>query len=663
MIDFISQSQFKSRQIFLPAVLLAHQAVLLPLYFFVPAWIALLNTLVVVMVYWAFYRQLVIHRWIKLAITLVAIGGVYAVFQKFTGKEAGIALITAMYGLKILEVKNIKDANLVLSFGFFMLVTGFLFSQSLAIAVYQFVPVVLLLYAFVAVHSIQRYPIFGRQFSRLLKRLAGYLLLAIPIMLVLFVFFPRLGGPIWRMPGESSASSGISDSMSPGEISGLQLSDEVAFRVVFNGKLPAEADLYWRVLTLDKFDGISWTARPPVNISANPDSLSQTDLVEYAITLEPTQQDYLVLLDRPVILPDKGQLKSDYSVRSDFHLIDRVRFTASSYPKLIIEPELTDSQKAFYTQLPGSGNPRAKTWALNQRNRLDSDWAFINQVLQHINQQPFHYTLTPPIMSEDTVDSFWFDNQRGFCEHYSGALVFLARSAGIPARVVVGYQGAEQNTLTDYWIVRNSNAHAWVEIWLKEQGWIRVDPTGAIDPSRVEPQLLNDYRQRERLFGDFEVVELGAVDWIKSMEYWVDQVNANWNDWILDYNESKQQQLFSHLGLEGMTNQQLMTLMVLVVLGLASMAGFQILRKRRSSLPLARQFDLLQQKLAKQKVIGYDPSLGPAELKAKLGRIRKYHFRHVIDLLDEYIALQYAASSADEQQVKQLVKRFKQLKL
>ena len=252
----ISKAQLQSRPLPVIPIIIAQQSALFPLYFFIPLWIVMLNLIAAGLVILSVKsKSFVIARWLKLVITAAAIVGILVFFRKFAGRDAGVALISAMYGLKILETKKIRDANLLLSLGFFMLVAGFLFTQKPWIAFYQFIPIIAILNALVAMQSVGKGKTVKRSLGDVVRNLSRYLLLALPIMIVLFLFFPRLGGPIWRMPGASTAASGVSDSMSPGDVSNLQLFDKVAFRAIFSGQTPNERELYWRMITLDEYDG------------------------------------------------------------------------------------------------------------------------------------------------------------------------------------------------------------------------------------------------------------------------------------------------------------------------------------------------------------------------------------------------------------------------
>ena len=662
--DVISLQEFEQKPLPLLSIIIAQQCVLFPLYFFIPLWIVFLNTACALLVVVAMGNpRIKISRWIRLAITLAAIGGVLINYQKFSGRDAGVALISVMYGLKILETRTRRDASLLLSFGFFMLVAGFLFSQKPWIAFYQFIPIIMILNALVGMQSLEVSQEYHFSIAKVFKDFSKYLLLALPIMLVLFLFFPRLSGPIWRMPGSSSAASGVSDSMSPGAISNLQLFDKVAFRVSFEGQEPNSTQMYWRMLALDNFDGITWT-RNGVSAIEDPGTSwlaknTQSPAYRYSVTLEATQQNYLVAMDRPVETPKQGQLLEDYTTYTPYRLLDRTRYSMTSAPEYKTEKSLTASEKRIYTRLPVGSNSRSLNWAREQRARFQGDPEYINFLLNQINKQAYFYTLSPPIMRQDTVDSFWFDYKKGFCEHYAGAFVFLARAANIPARVVVGYQGGEKNQLSDYWIVRYANAHAWTELWLDGVGWVRIDPTSAIAAHRIDERLLGDYRQRDSLFDDFEFVELDNIGFLKQLEYWSDRFNNRWNDWILDYNNRSQRELFKQWGLSGLNSQQLIIVMFMLVILAALVSSFKWFHYRTKIDPLADAFTSLLTKLDKQKIIPADATIGPLELKKRLLQLNGHHYAPIIRMIEQYIRMRYQNLPADSNEVKGFSKKLK----
>ena len=658
----LTSKEFAERPLPMDAIIFAQQLVLLPLYFFVPIWIAVLNSLAAFVVLYSFKsNRFKVPRVFKLLITVAAIAAIFIAFKKFSGRDAGIALISAMYGLKILEINSRRDANLLLCLGFFMVVAGFLFSQKPIIAVYQFIPVLMILNAFIALNSLDRPGIFKSSFKNVIKELSRYLLFALPVMIVLFLFFPRLSGPIWRMPGASSAASGVSDTMSPGEISSLQLSDEIAFRVKFVDKKPEDSDLYWRMLVLDKFDGLTWSREGTTFFNLTDDLKDKNESFEYSITLEPTRLNYLVTLDKPISLPRNGRIVQDYTAFTRFRIRDRLRYQLTSAPALATDLELSQYQRDLYTRLPNDGNERSLDWARQQRQLFDNDDEYIQAVLRRINRENYFYTLTPPIMDEDTIDSFWFDNQTGFCEHYSSAFVFLARAAGIPARIVIGYQGAERNPLTDYWLVRYANAHAWTELWFEGRGWVRIDPTAAIAPHRIEERLLGDYRQRLSLFNDIDVIDLEDIGVLRQLDYWFDQVNSSWNDWVLDFNSGRQRQLFQNWGLKGLSNEQLVIIMIVFICGFIGFISLQAFHKQKDIDPVEKAFNKLLQQLMAAELIKPEEQAGPAEIISILGQRDAQKYERHIQVLREYVQIRYQTKTPELAQVKSLVDSLKSL--
>ena len=712
----IPQSQLTQRPINLLPILIAQQLVLLPLYFFNPVWITSLNVAIGGYVYLSEVRRTSSGRkqfqmpvWLKVGITLVAAAGVLTTFHKLSGRDAGVALIATMYGLKMLEIKSRRDVYVIMLLGFFILLAGFLFDQSPWIALYQFIPIAAILNALMTTHSLQSSRgLFSQSLGFTFKRLLKYLILAIPIMIVLFVFFPRLSGPIWKMPGGSSASSGISDTMSPGAISSLQLFDKVALRVKFEGDEPNGNQLYWRTLVLDNFDGLTWSRdtkfgrliranlskgelRNVIPSSSTEDSLKQKGITKikqfkYEISLEKTQLQWLTLLDRPSKIPPSSAIYDDYSVQVGHRLVDRIRYHGQSEPSRKLDLKLSARSRKHHTAIPDDGNERSMAWAKERRQLFTDDTSFVRSILTRINQQEYFYTLSPPIMSEDTVDSFWFDEQRGFCEHYAAALVFISRAAGIPARVVVGYQGAEKNPLSDYWIVRYANAHAWTEIWLENQGWVRVDPTAAIASHRIEEQLQLDYSQRSSLFEDFgfDAVDLHDLGWIKQFQYWIDKGNSGWNDWVLDYNRQTQRKLFSGLGLEKLTIQQISILMISIIALFMLIISFKWIKTGRKQEPIQSAFSLLLKKLD-AKGLAVDSNMGAnnlmelvsgndranksylerksADRKTRVKILDTNSINAIIRVLKRYIFLRYSQGTTNLSQQQHFLKQVKRLRI
>lgn len=676
----ISSTELNNRTINLLPVLLAQQCVLFPLYFFLPSWIVVLNIFIALVVYFrVIKRNWTIPTWLKVGLTCLATVGVVMTFHRLAGRDAGVALISIMYGLKILEVKSNRDVYVITLLGFFVLLAGFLFSQSPLIAIYQFIPIAAIFNCLTSLQSLHLNNGFvDETLSSTVKGVSKYLILAIPMMMILFVFFPRLSGPIWKMPGGSRATSGVSDTMSPGAVSGLQLSEEIAFRVKFEGNTPPAANMYWRTLVLDDFDGFSWARTEGFHgrfdLQTAWESFKEIETsstINYEISLEKTRQKWLTLLETAVQIPKQSVMSSDYSAQVRYRITDRIRYKASSRLNIKLENKLRQPQRVVATRLPQNGNQRSREWAVEERKKHNTDRDYILSLLARINQQPYFYTLSPPIMERDTVDSFWFDQKEGFCEHYSGAFVFLARAAGVPARVVVGYQGAEKNPMSNYWIVRYSNAHAWTEVWFEDEGWVRVDPTAAIAPHRVEELLRSDYRQRDSLFDDFgfEAVDIENLSTLKRLQFWIDQANTGWNDWVLDYGRDKQQDLFKGLGLSKLNSTQVVVMMF-VLLGLfLTWVSWRWLKVKKSSDILTNSLEILEAKLAR-KGIKIEPSKGALQLANELRgdirlarKIEPNSRNELIKVLHTYTQLRYSPNKNSLSSEKDFHKRVKALRI
>ncbi|MFT6732266.1 MAG: transglutaminase-like putative cysteine protease [Polaribacter sp.] len=708
--DQVSIEEINARPINLIHVLVAHQLVLSALYFFLPFWIFIFNTLVLGLVYFSKTRnKFKLVRGAKVLLTFIAVAGVLISFHRLTGRDAGVSLIAIMYGLKIIEIESKRDVYILMLLGFFLLLAAFLFSRSPFIALYQFVPVMAILYALQSIHTTQlpkafKYAdlksnqgyfnsaLFSSSSKYLFKQLIKYLMLALPLMILLFLFFPRLSGPIWKMQGDKKATTGISDSMTPGEISSLHLSDKIAFRARFNGNEPSGNEFYWRTLVLDTFDGLTWTH---ANFEKSDDWINEEQVpfkkvkfllkgmnknekqYHYEIALEGTQQKWLTYLDKPSRIQSNAIVFNDFSVSSNKKIYSRVKYKAESQTSLKLTLQLSDSSRRMNTHLPEGYNPRSVDWAEETRAKLASDELYIQSILQRINQSEYFYTLSPPIMDEDSVDSFWFDEQKGFCEHYAGALVFMARAANIPARVVIGYQGAEKNILSDYWIVRHLNAHAWTEIWFANKGWIRVDPTAAIAEHRIEEQLLTDYSQRSSLFEsfNFDSIDLEEIGFSKQLEFWLDQVNSGWNDWFLEYNQILQQKLMANLGLDKLSREKIALLSLFLIFGFMLLINIKWKKNTVNQSILAKSIQLLMIKLVKQGInISSNRGFETFLVQLKSNDIALFSgsskvilsqnsIQNLEILLQYYQSIRYAQNNCTMKEQKAFYDRVKKLKL
>ncbi|MGH8135907.1 MAG: transglutaminaseTgpA domain-containing protein, partial [Steroidobacteraceae bacterium] len=427
------------------------------------------------------------HGWrlpgaaLRIAIAVAATAGVIASYSTITGLDGGTALLALMAALKLLETRVPRDHVILIFIGWFLCLSAFLYAQDL-VTVACVVPTVWLLAA--ALLEVARR---GQGLAQSAVRTAGAMLLkALPLALVLFLFFPRIAGSFWGAPSSERALSGLTDEMSPGDISDLTLNDTVAFRVRFKDPPPPPRDRYWRGPVLNEFDGYTWS-RGDHQYDYQPRVRHFGPPVDYTVTLEPTGQRMLFALDMVAQWPAAmAQQTWDYQLRTRNPVNSVLQYEARSYPRYQTGARLVPALRNLNVQLAPRRNPRAIELAQRMRAAAGSDRGFARAVLAMFRYQPFHYTLTPPGLERDSVDDFLFNTRQGFCGHYASAFTLMMRAAGIPARVVGGYQGGDWNPIGGYLILRQSHAHAWSEIWLAESGWTRYDPTAAVAPERIE---------------------------------------------------------------------------------------------------------------------------------------------------------------------------------
>ncbi len=530
---------YASTRYMLAAFLLAG----LPHFFRVPLLITLLT------VAFGFWR-LILARfglatpkvYLRLALVAAAVAVIFFAHRDLIGREAGLSMLLVMLALKLVETKTRRDTLLFLFMLYFLIVTNFLYTQSILVTVYLFATLWFVTAVIIGVNRQQQVFVFRPH-----ARLAATLLLqALPLMVIMFLLFPRVPDPLWQLPKQkSSAVTGLSENMAPGDISKLIRSGKTAFRVRFIDTAPPVKKLYWRGPVLSVFDGRAWSVSKELKLPARY-KRARNSIATYSITLEPTQQTLLPALDIPVSWPDSAYLSREQVLYSRVRIKQRTRYTVSS-----ALPDTTASLKGrlrrHYLQLPQGFNPRTRTLVRRLAAGAADSEQLVQRILRHFRDRQFVYTLQPPKLGRHSIDEFMFNTRRGFCEHYSSAFVVMMRMAGVPARVVTGYQGGIYNKLGDYYIVRQSEAHAWAEVWIDGRGWRRVDPTGAISPDRIEygidAGLDEDPAWQRSLYNSDGYLARLALYW--------DSLNNSWNQWILGYDSRSQNRLLARFGLTG----------------------------------------------------------------------------------------------------------------
>jgi transglutaminase-like putative cysteine protease len=480
-------------------------------------------------------------RWV---LTFAAVGAllvVIATFRTVNGVEAGTALLAVMAAVKMLETRAERDLTVLVFIAYFLLYAALLRDQGIAR-----LP---LLLAGALVATAALYRVHGGVAvtapATVLSRTVGLAWPALPLALLLFVLFPRLPGPFWGVAAGQSSRTGLNDEIMLGDVSDLSVSGEVAFRVRFDGPIPPPAQRYWRGPVLHEFDGRRW--RRPSSQSFPEQAVTWLGApVDYQITLEPHDRPWILALDLPAAWPQR-EARGTY----DFQVVARqlvtrvTSYRLRSYPAYIAGAELSTSLRNRDLRLPREGNPR--TVALGRQLALEhaDPMAIAGAMLRKFRTEPYHYTLDPPRLAENAVDEFLFETRSGFCEHYAAAFTMVMRAAGVPARIVTGYQGGEFNPLGGYLLVRQSDAHAWSEIWVAGQGWLRVDPTAAVAPDRIErgvPAAAADAPALARIFEDSRLVSQAQLLW--------DYVNDFWNERIVRFDARLQFSLLQRLGVD-----------------------------------------------------------------------------------------------------------------
>lgn len=621
-----------------------------PHFLAVPAWISLL---VLLIGGWRITAALHGWRlpslWLRLPVTVLGFSAVLLTYRSISGVEAGSALLLIMAAMKLLETRAERDRVLVVFIGYFLLFAVFLREQ----AIWSFGWLVLAAVGITAalVQTVRR--------ERLLPAadataLAGRLLLqALPLALLLFVLFPRVPGPFWSMPPAARTGlSGLGEEMSPGDITQLSLSDEVAFRVRFDGAAPDVAALYWRGPVLERFDGQRWTALPlPAQRTAASPSQYETwgAQFDYQLVLEPHGRRWLLALENPLLWSlQSASLSPALQLISDEPVRERMAYRARSVASGSGAREAEEFRLALNLRLPQARNPRALALAERLRGETDSDRAFLSAILRYFEGGGFTYTLNPPRLDADTVDDFLFSARAGFCEHYASALAFLLRAGKVPARVVVGYQGGERNTLGDYWIVRQANAHAWVEAWL-DGAWRRVDPTAVVAPQRIAQgyaeTLADTSRVTGRLWRSNPYINRLTLSW--------DAVNAAWDAWVLAYGPAMQDELLLALGFDAPDTAQLAWLVsgatALCLLLMALLLGY---RQDIEQNQPARLYAKLCRRLA-HVVRERKPAEAPEHYARAVARSRPDLAAPVEHITALYLQLRYGGDP-DPQQLRQL---------
>ena len=471
---------------------------------------------------------------LRILLVVVITGAVLIGFGFRVGRDAGSALMLSMLLLKLSELRGLADARRVIAYALFAPFAAFLQDQGPVTLLLGFLASVVLL---VAMQRMARAPT-PPPLRADLRAVGGALTLAVPLALAGFWLFPRLPAPLWGLPENAVARSGISESMSPGDWIDLMADDSPAFRVRFDGPRPPSETLYWRGPVLTRFDGRTWTANPWLASFPAPTLPDAPVATRYTLTLEPTERRFVFALESPTGWPANLSMGFDATLRSREPLRSLAQFRLQATAALPFESTLSEPLRRTHLNLPEGFNPRTVDLAGRWRAEAPSERAYIDRVLAWFNAE-HAYSIAAPPLGRHTADEFLFDTRVGFCEHFSSAFVIMMRAAGIPSRVVTGYTGGVANPFGDYWVVRQMDAHAWAEVWLPGEGWVRVDPTAAVAPERIFDTLEN------------QIGGGGIGGALRPVLDFGDSLREAWNNFVVAYDALRQTQLLENLGWRG----------------------------------------------------------------------------------------------------------------
>jgi transglutaminase-like putative cysteine protease len=513
-----------------------------------------------------YVRGLAQSRFLRVTLLLTCLALFFIDYRLAYSVEMASVFLLLVASMKATELSGKRDVLVFVYSMFYLSAVSMLFEQSIGHVMLQLSCVVLCLSLLMRLNDSSLGSV-RSQLWRVMKMLS----LAVPFAVCFFLFFPRFA-PLWSLPIKTSHSqTGMSEEMTPGSIAELSQSAERAFRVTFNGPAPERRNLYWRAMLLDHFDGRTWKrsfdalfaerAREGL-LYNNKYEVYEPQAVDgpyYDMILEPHHNRWAFSLVGST--PASGnvhrigggiyEFRQDVASPTPYRMVyDQSAVPVPSVPgaMLIQGVERRASPRQQDLQLPSSGNPLARQLVDRLLALGPTEMGYVAAVLRFFYDEGFGYTLKPPLLGQDTIDDFLFGTRLGFCEHFASSAAFLFREAGLPARVVTGYQGGELNSDLGYWVVRQYDAHAWVEVYINGTGWLRVDPTAYIAPDRIERNLEEAVKEEGTFLSDNRFALLtrsvAILNWIGRRS---DELNYRWQRFVLGYGEQDQRKILKSL--------------------------------------------------------------------------------------------------------------------
>ncbi len=593
-------------------------------------------------------------RWLMVGIVGAGALAILLQYRTLFGRDAGVALLVLMISLKLMETRTQRDGMVLAFIGYFLVITNFFYSQSIPTALYLLACVWLITATMMGLQY-RRPPADTRS---QLRTAAVMLVQCVPLMLAFFVLFPRVQGPLWGMPSDAFAgTTGMSDTMSPGTLNKLVYSEDVAFRATFTGGVPPQNRLYWRGPVLMDFDGRTWSTTPRA-VRNQIEHDRRASPVRYTVTVEPHNRRWLFALDMPGLIPPRANLTIDQQLLSQTPITSRLRYDMESYLDYSVGAA-GNPAPARMLALPRGFNPQTRELGLQLREQHGGDnEAIMSAALNLLREQKFVYTLEPPLLGAHAVDDFLFRTRAGFCEHFASAFVVLMRSAGVPSRVVTGYLGGEYNTLGEYLIVRQSDAHAWAEVWLPNRGWVRVDPTNSVSPARAEGGLAAALPEGAVLPRGL----LPATPLFHQLQLTLDSLANAWNQTVLGYNFETQRALLTRAGLDDTSWRNLAIILIAATGVITLLIALITLRSRTGNRDYALEAYRQFCEKAARAGIARRETEGPLDFAKRLAAARPAQASAIDAITQRYVALRYKKYNKNKY-LKQLRMHVRQLAL
>ncbi|MEW6670619.1 MAG: DUF3488 and DUF4129 domain-containing transglutaminase family protein [Thermodesulfobacteriota bacterium] len=592
--------------------------------------------------------------WMRQMMIPIGLSGVWFSYGGVLAGDTFVGMLTIMLSLKPLEIQTRRDKMITVFLSYFLILTHLLYDTSFLIAIYMLVSVCITTAVLIHINHA------GAGITAHLKLSARIMIQAFPLTITLFILFPRLQGHFWGVYNPAAEQTGFSEKLSPGGISSLAQNNAIAFRVDFHGQIPAPSRLYWRGIVFWHFNGRDWewSGRAPTRQS----SFAGSETVEYTVSLEPHYRRWWFALDLPESAPQRVRLLDDFTLISWRRVTERTVYTLRSHAAYHTGPLRFWETSAL--ELPPRGNPRAKALAQEWSRRSPGPEAMVAAALSFFRENGFAYTLRPAPLEGDSIDDFLFRTRSGYCEHFASAFAFLMRAAQIPARIVGGYLGGERNPFGNYLIVRQSDAHAWVEVWLPQTGWTRIDPTSAIVPARVEQGPAAALPPAERPIFLTSQYLAGLYRYWKPVQFAWDRVNSGWNLRVLGYTREQQRELLASGETMGAPAMRIVIGILFLSAAIAAGVGFFYWGLKKTGPIQAERvqesYEIFCRKLART-TRPRRPEQGPVDYARQVARERADLAEGVEAITGLYVRLRYGrgGGARDEERLRALVQNFK----